>query len=401
MTTVYLKPDGDDAKDGVSHDTAWSSVSRVNRFLREEAGPGDRVLIRSGGVYRGSLEVACPFPISFDRYDGKARPVLISEDRDGLSYSGTGGFRVRGLAFQGSNGHVEANHAGVSVGAEARDLEIDDVEASGYMLAGILLNGGEQRDVTIRGGILHHNANGLHVSGPSIRDLRILDVEASDNDLRNPLVSGFGMSINGVEGVQVIGGKVFRNGRRGLGGQSGLMFYLCRNFTARHVQAWDNHDPNPQTGDGQGIVADDSWEGVIEHCDVRRNMNGGIQIHDEFQGSSPRNIVVRDNYVEDNIVGLDHQGGAGNILWENNVVVCRSSDGAYRAALGFYDPRPGVRFRLNTFQAYDGAHLLVSDLGLRGVTFDQDKWLSDRPSFLVRGIQYLSLADAVRIESTS
>ena len=43
---------GDDALAGTSADTAWRSLERVNAAVLQ---PGDRVLFRRGGVWRGQL----------------------------------------------------------------------------------------------------------------------------------------------------------------------------------------------------------------------------------------------------------------------------------------------------------------------------------------------------------
>ena len=50
---------GDDAADGATPATAWRSLDRVNRAT---LAPGDRVLFKRGGLWRGTLHPASGEP---------------------------------------------------------------------------------------------------------------------------------------------------------------------------------------------------------------------------------------------------------------------------------------------------------------------------------------------------
>lgn len=386
---------GNDAFDG-SAERPWATLSKANRILFDSA-PGTRLLFRSGTEFRGTLEIGCAAPVAISTYGGDARATIASDSDNALNYWGTGGLTVRNLKLVGT-GDGDTYHAGARIAANARGITLENVEATGYRLGGVLLMGGDLRDVTLRRCFLHHNANGLFVSGPTVRGLRVLDTECSDNDIQNHSSSGFGMSINGAEDIEISGCRVHRNGRNATGGGSGLMLYLCRHAVIRHTEAHDNLDPNPETGDGQGIVIDDSWDVLVEACHAHRNGNGGIQIHDEFQGSSPRNVTVRSCTLEDNVVGIDSQGGAGGLLWEGSHVRCTSRDGKYRVAANLHLPSPGTRFHGGRLEAQDGAHLLVAEVGLGRTAFEGVAWSSRTPSIVVRGVKYTSIAAALRAE---
>lgn len=68
---------GDDANDGASPVSAWRTLDRVNTA---ELSPGDRVLFRRGGVWRGQL-VPCSgasgAPVSYGAYGDGPKPRLL------------------------------------------------------------------------------------------------------------------------------------------------------------------------------------------------------------------------------------------------------------------------------------------------------------------------------------
>lgn len=397
MPEFYVSSqNGNDTHDGKSHAQAWKTLARLQRHLNESAAPGDSYLLRAGETFPGSLDYFRAFRGVFGVYDGDARPTVLSGASNGLNFGGSAGLTVRGWKFQGRDGLVKDNHAGLNVGADTEGVEIDGVEAAGYMLGGIFL-GGNLRGVTVRRSHLHDNANGLFVSVHSLYGLRLFDSWFDDNgDLNNPLSNGFGASINGVQNVEVSGCKARRNGRRATGGGSGMMLYLCKHATVRHCEFSDNTDPNPETGDGQGLVLDNTESALVEFNECHRNGNGGIQIHSEFDAFEPRNITVRSNFAYDNTVGLSTQGGFGNLLWEGNHVRCDSGDGAYRVAVDVHLAGPDTRFWRNTLEASRGAWLLNAAAGLDNMTFLGGDWVAAVPVFGVRDRTYGSLADALR-----
>ena len=400
----YLDPvGGDDTQLGLSHDTAWKTLGRLQSHLREQSQAHVAVLLRAGQTFAGSIDALGPFALDVGTYDGDAPATIRSGRLNAVNYGcpdpEVGRLRLRNLKLEGAGGPVEDLHAGVRCDARAQGSEIEHVEAVGYTFAGVLLQG-ELRGTTLRKLNLHGNANGLFVAGfvggPTVRGLGVLDCDFWENSLLNPQSCGFGASICGAEGIEVAYCRARRNGWTASGGGSGLMLYLCQHAQVRHSDFLDNKDPNPETGDGQGCVIDDSWDVEVSRCEAHRNGGGGIQIHDEFRGTSPRHVTVWGCAAADNVVCYSHQGGAGNVLWDNNEAYCSSRDGAYRVALDLHLPAAGTRFTRNRFEAQDGAVLFQAAGGLgRGVTFHGDEWRSRSPSFLVEGKGYATLAAAL------
>ena len=67
---------GDDAATGTSPETAWRTLERVNRA---KIAPGDKVLFRRGGLWRGSLQPAsgeAGRPVTYSWYGEGRKPIL-------------------------------------------------------------------------------------------------------------------------------------------------------------------------------------------------------------------------------------------------------------------------------------------------------------------------------------
>ena len=74
--TFYVQSGGDDQADGLSPERAWKSLERVNRA---ELAGGDRVLFRSGDIFRGHLEPKSGrpgAPVYYGSFGAGEKPVL-------------------------------------------------------------------------------------------------------------------------------------------------------------------------------------------------------------------------------------------------------------------------------------------------------------------------------------
>ena len=88
--TYYVKPDGSDAANGMSHATAWKTVSKVNAHSFNR---GDDVLFLSGGIWEDSQ-------LTVDWNGTKSDPVVIG------TYWLKGGDEIQGI---GPNGRAVIN----------------------------------------------------------------------------------------------------------------------------------------------------------------------------------------------------------------------------------------------------------------------------------------------------
>ena len=76
-TTYYLDSEGgNDANDGVTPATAWQTLAKANDLKPQ---PGDKVLFKRGGVWRGTLTAKSGEegrPVLYSSYGTGPKPVL-------------------------------------------------------------------------------------------------------------------------------------------------------------------------------------------------------------------------------------------------------------------------------------------------------------------------------------
>lgn len=79
--TYYVKPNGDDTKDGLSDGNAWKTVAKVNAATFQ---PGDSIAFQRGGEWRATLAAssngAAGNPIAYDAYGSGAKPKFLGSD---------------------------------------------------------------------------------------------------------------------------------------------------------------------------------------------------------------------------------------------------------------------------------------------------------------------------------
>lgn len=78
-TDYYVSPSGSDAANGTSQATAWASIARVNQATYGFQ-PGDRILFKRNGIWRGELILGssgtASQPITIGAYGNGALPVI-------------------------------------------------------------------------------------------------------------------------------------------------------------------------------------------------------------------------------------------------------------------------------------------------------------------------------------
>lgn len=425
MTTYCVRRDGNDAADGLSHATAWKTLDRLQQHASESAAPGDVYWLRAGESFDGSLGSGMP-DLTLATYDGDAPATIHSGVHNGLEWWGTSGLTVRGIRFVGDGPASPETAAGVYVSGQrgTRGVRLVDVEATGYGLAGTVLEG-IMEDVEVVRARLHHNANGLHVSGflspvpadhvydplrplsldgtSGVVGLKVRDTEASDNALFNRMCCGYGLHLVGAQNVEIAGCRMRKNGNVGTPGDGvtfghgGVLLWRCRQAVVRHCHTEDTTDP---TGlDGQGICTDDSEDMLIEYCTALRDREG-FRVHSEREFVS-RRVVIRHNIATDCVSGLSAFAHDGDVWFQDNDVSCHGRDGRFRKCVDIWDVNGLTHFAGNRIAAHDGALLLQADgpAGLRHARFAASNvWDAPHPAFVVRGRWHTSLAAALAAE---
>ena len=80
--TFYMSPNGSDSNDGITPETAWVSIERLNEA---ELSWGDVVYFERGGLWRG--EVACRKGVTYAAYGVGEKPKIYGSPEDGADPS--------------------------------------------------------------------------------------------------------------------------------------------------------------------------------------------------------------------------------------------------------------------------------------------------------------------------
>jgi len=133
--TYFISPDGDDSASGLSVKEAWRTLEKINGT---EFQPGDRILLESGGEWKGRLSLkgsgTAEKPVVLSSFGGKVRPVINMGDAEGAAVllQNSGGWIISNLEItSGSAPEIGKTRLGIHVkvdkiGAKLSDITIKD-----------------------------------------------------------------------------------------------------------------------------------------------------------------------------------------------------------------------------------------------------------------------------------
>ncbi len=339
--TYYVSGTGNDANSGMSSESAWKTVGKVNaaRFFA-----GDRILFAGGQTFDGSLYFdsadrgTSKNPILVSSY-GTGRAKISSGAAHGLFAYNTGGFVVRNLNFAGNGLHA-TDKSGifffVDLGADTKlpGIRIRYVTASGYGNSGILVGAWNKssgyKGIRVTNARVHHNGKaGLSIYGYSApgfagqahEDVYIGHVIANDNPgiagLSRP--SGSGILVGQVNHAVIERSLAYNNGARNTNadGPVGIWTYGSNDVVIQYNES--HHNRTNSTGDGGGFDLDGgTTRSIIQYNYSHDNDGPGLMIC-QYGGAAPNvGNVIRYN-VSQNDGRKNNKGGIS--LWnENNVM---------------------------------------------------------------------------------
>ncbi|UUU20313.1 right-handed parallel beta-helix repeat-containing protein [Streptomyces sp. DSM 40750] len=285
--SYYLSPDGDDDNDGRSPGQAWRSLERADE---RAFAPGDRLLLRGGARFPGSLKLSEgeagreDTPVVVGSYGG-GRATIVADDAPGITVHNTAGVEIRGVAIAGRNGAYN-DQGGIHAYSDRADakklryLSVDGVEISGFR-TGIQIGSASRstgfREVRITDSVLRNNKdNGLLTYGPmtyeevptgySHEDVVVSGVEARHNagdpraDNRH---TGNGIVFGSVRGGRVQGSTAHDNGTRASArapeGPIGIWAYDSTDLVMEHNSSYRNHTGSHVDGAGFGLDSNVSY----------------------------------------------------------------------------------------------------------------------------------------------
>ncbi|WP_372736143.1 hypothetical protein [Nocardioides sp.] len=148
-TTYYFAPDGNDSNSGTSPDSPWKSIAKTEQIV---LAPGDKVLLKRGGTYRGKLGIwrggSAAKRLTVGAYGPSraAKPVVTNSVDDFCVMIGASNVTVQDIKVQTCR---------VGVWVRGTDNLITRIEATDN-IHGIEVDAGSKRTKVLRN-YLHHN----------------------------------------------------------------------------------------------------------------------------------------------------------------------------------------------------------------------------------------------------
>ncbi|ANH80966.1 hypothetical protein A8C56_08210 [Niabella ginsenosidivorans] len=322
--TYYVDPDGNDNNKGTSASAAWKTLSKVNSVIFL---PGDRILLKSGGVWneplypKGSGKAGAL--IIIDKYGGTIRPVI----NGGGKTNGSSTLLLNKVSYWEVNNLEITNKVPERVTYAATGIRVNggdrpdsfftnitikncyvhDVNAatarqSNYVkgTGGIIING-KVKDVLVQNcHIANCSVEGLRTTGFSDRESRLKNIVFDNNFIEN--IYGDGIVMAQVSsGSRVTHNTVYNACMTNDINFAGIWTVGSSNTIISHNEVYGMKGGGPNDGmafDADGWDEPSATEGDIFEYNYSHDNNGGFFL---FMNHS-NNIIVRYN-VSVNDVG--------------------------------------------------------------------------------------------------
>lgn len=358
-SNYYVSPAGDDANPGTEA-KPWRSVAKVNETDLE---PGDRVLFEGGKTFIGPVALTDKHSgsagkrVEFSSY-GAGRATI--DGGNGIAFTATGcnHLTVRNLNFIGNGRKTGNTENGVFL-TKAEEVEVDQIEISGFRTNGLLLM--SVRKARITQVYAHDNgASGITVGigEPDWSEHVYIGYCVAENNPGDPSNlenhSGSGIVVGSVRDCLIEYCEAMNNGwdmpPRG-NGPVGIWAWNADRVT---IQFCVSHDNKSTGGDGGGFDLDGGvTNSVMQYNYSYYNMGPGFFLCQYPTAPVWKNNIVRynvsvnDGYKNDcsgiNVYGGDERMSDAEVY--NNTVY--NTKGGAVGLSGI--PAPRIRFRNNIF----------------------------------------------------
>ena len=373
----YVDPaSGNDSNNGKSPDKSFQSLKKASTL---ELKPGDRILLKAGQVFKGSLKLMDlhgteTTPIIVTSY-GEGRAVIESADSAAIVAEDCSSLICRNIVLQGS-GRLAGNKTDGILFRGVRHGSIDSLEASGYLYSGIHIRGGSH--IAITHSYAHDNGfSGIFAEsgepeygtdGTQFKTLKHVYIghSVAENNPGCPAITD-NHSGNGILIAGVIDGMI------------------------EYCEAMENGWDMPREGNGPvGIWAFMSDSVTIQHCYSHHNKTsergkdgGGF----DFDGG------IKNSIMQYNLSAFNEGAGygifqyAGATEWSGNIARYNISynDGSKNSQAGIFMWCDPAAEPMKNFHAYNNT--IVSSNGL-GVNFEPGAYshfIFENNIFLITG----------------
>jgi hypothetical protein len=316
----YVRQDGRDEADGISTNTAWRTIERVNRARFQ---PGDRLRFQAAESFTGNLVLSAEDsgtsnePVIIGSY-GDGRATILAGHQTGITAENVAGITIENLVVSGAG---RTNNAGYGVlcentlanGRRLGFLRLKNVEARNFGNLGIFVTGDHAGydHVLITNCVMHDNLRGgMEVAGRlpwdttvyAHADVKVSNCQAFDNTgdpgyLKNH--SGSGIVLYQIDGGVMEYCTAWNNGGlcRSRGGGVGLWTCASRRVTIEHCESFGNRTSG---GDGGGFDIDGgSIDCVLQYNYSHDNDGPGLMVYTyPYSSFADRGSIVRFNISE-------------------------------------------------------------------------------------------------------
>ncbi|MEI7828979.1 MAG: right-handed parallel beta-helix repeat-containing protein [Prolixibacteraceae bacterium] len=306
--TFYLDAvDGADTNNGLSPKGAWRTMVKIKEV---RLAAGDKILFKGGQTFIGSLKLEYVFgkvglPVLISTYGGN-RAMLYSGDSTAVLVKNCEFVVVKNLILFGS-GRLHGNNSNGGDFSLCSNLNVDSLEASGYLFSGIQVTGG--KNIRMTNVYAHDNGFcGIHVTSDQTgRD------NSPNKTVRNVYI-GHSVAKNNP------GCPAIKNNHSG----NGILVGGVTNGLIEYCEAMNNGWDMPREGNGPvGIWIYMSDSVVIQHCYSHHNKTstkgadgGGF----DFDGGVTNSILQYNLSLYNEGAGYGMFQYAGAKAWNNNIV---------------------------------------------------------------------------------
>lgn len=320
--SFYLNNTGNDEADGsINH--PWQTIARLNREILQ---PGDKVYLRGGQVFTGTVIV------DKEDYGKKNRPVVFTSYGDGYAsinsadssaiiIQSSSFIRIEKIKCFGS-GRKNGNTRHGLVVLYSSYVTIENAEVSGYQKAGVMVY--ESDSVKVSNVHAHDNGfAGIAADGAyqqrKLSRVHIVDCFAENNpgdptNLENH--SGNGIIAGNGKNILIEYCSATNNGwdmPRVGNGPVGIWCYETDSLTIQYCIAYRNKT-SKGGGDGGGFDLDGGvTHSVIQYCLSYENEGSGYGIFQYAGASNWHDNTIRFCISEND--GTVSPAGAGIFIW--------------------------------------------------------------------------------------
>jgi hypothetical protein len=356
----HLSPGGDDGNPG-TQDKPWRSIEKVNATDFE---PGDRILFEGGEEFPGT--------IILDENDSGTKTdkvvvtsygsgrATINGGKDSGLVAGGSHIVIKNLNFVGAGRKKGSDKAGVVI-HDCEDVEVDNIDVSGFLLSGLQLTG--VHDGRITNVYAHENGSAGITAGASeqkgwCKNLYIAYCVAENNpgnprNLTNH--SGNGIVLGRTNGALIEFCEAFNNGwdmpRKG-NGPVGIWAWDATDITIQFCIAHDNKSPGD---DGGGFDLDGGIRDSVLQYNLSYNNDGPGYFLCQYP-SAPKfkNAIVRYNISQNDGIKNNRRSAIDIFAANDGMSDCEIYNNTVynskAAAVGFGGiDVPNVVFRNNIF----------------------------------------------------